>query len=295
VLVESSFALEVLDALPDSTAILDRSGTIIAVNRAWRMFALDNGGLPETTGVGVNYLQVCTRAAESGCTDAEEVWLGLQAVLAGDTVESDREYPCPSPIVDRWFNSRITPIGGPTGGAVASHVNISRRIQSEQELAHQASHDSLTGLGNRVLFNEELDRALSVRPGRASEPDVGVLYIDLDGFKAINDAFGHDAGDEVLLTAAHRLRTIVRPQDTVARLGGDEFAVCAPRITSEGLANLAQRMSAVLAEPHQVHGRLVCVGGSVGACLAAAGDPVAEATRRADQAMYLIKAENHAT
>lgn len=256
------------------------------------MFALDNGGVPESTGVGVNYLHVCSRAAESGCADAVEIVAGLQAVLAGDTVESDREYPCPSATVGRWFNSRITPIGGSTGGAVASHVNISRRIQSEQELAHQASHDSLTGLGNRVLFNEALSRALSVRPGRASEADVGVLYIDLDRFKSINDLFGHDAGDEVLLTAAHRLRTVVRPQDTVARLGGDEFAVCAPRITSDGLSHLAQRVSAALAEPHQVHGKLLLVGGSVGPHLAAAGDSVAEATRLADQAMYLVKGAN---
>lgn len=128
----------------------------------------------------------------------------------------------------RWFNSRITPIGGPIGGAVASHVNISRRISSELELMHRASHDSLTGLGNRVLFAEELTRALSLRPGREPVADVGVLYIDLDGFKDINDTFGHDAGDEVLLIAAHLLRSQVRPQDTVARLGGDEFAVCAP-------------------------------------------------------------------
>jgi diguanylate cyclase (GGDEF)-like protein len=195
--------------------------------------------------------------------------------------------------VGRWFNSRITPIGGSSGGAVASHVNISRRIQSEHELEHRASHDSLTGLGNRVQFNEELASALSGRPGRATEPDVGVLYIDLDRFKSVNDAFGHDAGDEVLLTAAHRLRTVVRPQDTVARLGGDEFAVCAPRITSEGLSNLAQRIGAVLAEPHQVHGTSVLVGGSVGPHLAAAGDSVAEATRLADQAMYLIKDTIH--
>ncbi len=287
--MESSFAREVLDALPDATAILDRAGTIVAVNRAWRMFAVDNGGSPEATGVGVNYSDVCARAAAGGCADAAEVLTGLLSVLAGETVESDREYPCPSPTVGRWFSSRITPIGGATGGAVASHVNISRRVRSEQELEHRASHDSLTGLGNRVLFSEELARALADRPDRPPDADVGVLYIDLDGFKAVNDTYGHDAGDEVLLATAHRLRSEVRAHDTVARLGGDEFAVCAPRVTPAALSALAGRISAVLAEPHHIHGAAVPVEGSVGVHLAAAGDSVADAIRLADQAMYLVK------
>jgi diguanylate cyclase (GGDEF)-like protein len=291
----SSLAVEVLDALPDATAILDRAGTIIAVNRAWRMFAIDNGGQPETTGVGVNYLEVCARAAATGCSDATEVITGLKAVLAGETVESDREYPCPSPTVGRWFNSRITPIGGSTGGAVASHVNISRRITSELALAHRASHDPLTGLGNRQLFGEKLTEALRLRPSRKPIADVGVLYIDLDRFKTINDTYGHDAGDEVLLTAAHRLRSTVRPEDTVARLGGDEFAVCAPRMTREGLKSLIQRIDAALAEPHGVHGESLLIRGSVGSYLATAGESVSDVLRRADHDMYLVKDRNHSS
>jgi len=299
VLVQPGFAAEVLDALPDSTAILDRLGCIVAVNRAWRMFAVDNGGDPGATGVGVNYLDVCVRAADTGCVGAAEVVAGLRAVLAGETVESDREYPCPSPTVGRWFNSRITPIGGATGGAVVSHVNISRRVRSEQDLTHRASHDSLTGLANRAMFAERLGRVLGTegtseerRMATAAAGDVGVLYIDLDGFKAVNDTFGHDAGDEVLLNAAHRMRTQLRPQDTVARLGGDEFAVCAQRITPEGLAELARRLEGVLAEPHKIHGRQVVVGGSVGLHVAAAGERVGDAIRLADQAMYVAKASH---
>jgi len=286
-----TFAAEVLDALPDATAILDRSGMIVAVNRAWRMFALDNGGRSDTTGVGTSYLDVCERAADGGCAEAAEVLIGLRSVLAGATVESDREYPCPSPTVDRWFNSRITPIGGATGGAVASHVNITRRVHSEQELTRQASHDPLTGLANRVLFTEVLTRALISRPGREAVPDVGVLYLDLDLFKAVNDTYGHGAGDEVLLASAHRLSASVRPNDTVARLGGDEFAICAPRITTEGLDGLAGRITEALAEPLRIHGRSLRVGVSVGSHLAGAGDSAAEAVRLADRAMYRVKVE----
>lgn len=281
--------MAVLDALPDATAILDTSGSIMAVNLVWRMFALDNGGSSETTGVGVNYLDVCARAAGAGCVDAAEVLAGLRAVLAGATVESDWEYACPSPTVGRWFTSRITPIGAPIGGAVVSHVNISRRKMSEQELAHRASHDPLTGLANRLLFTERLTEALRERPGRSETADVGLLYIDLDHFKPVNDTYGHDAGDEVLLTATHRLRSVVRRHDTVARLGGDEFAVCAPRIAAGRLARLADRIGVVLGEPHCVHGQEVRVGASIGTYLAGTNDTVPEALRLADQAMYAIK------
>jgi diguanylate cyclase (GGDEF)-like protein len=284
-----SYTAAVLDALPDATAVLDGSGTIIAVNAAWRMFALDNGGRPETTGVGVSYIDVCDRAAAAGCGDAVEAASGLRAVLAGETVESDREYSCPSPSVGRWFTSRITPIGGPIGGALASHVNISRRKKSELELAHQASHDPLTGLANRVLFAEKLAEALTQTPGRVRVPDVGLLYIDLDRFKPVNDSYGHNAGDEVLLTVAHRLSTQVRPQDTVGRLGGDEFAVCAPRIDAAALSALASRIDRALAESHRVHGHNIVVKGSIGVYLGAAGDAAAEALESADRAMYAIK------
>jgi diguanylate cyclase (GGDEF)-like protein len=287
--VASLFAVALLDALPDATAVLDRAGTIVAVNLAWRMFALDNGGTPEATGVGVSYLNVCERSAAAGCTDAAEVLVGLRAVLAGATVESDREYPCPSPAVGRWFTSRITTIRAPTGGALASHVNISRRRQSERDLVHRASHDPLTGLANRLLFAEKLADALKPRAGRASTADVGLLYIDLDDFKLVNDRFGHDAGDEVLLNVANRLRGQVRPQDTVARLGGDEFAVCAPRITPDGAAGLAARIDAALGQPLQVHGTQLTTSGSVGVHLVAPGDSAAEALDLADRAMYVVK------
>ncbi len=232
---------------------------------------------------------MCQRAAAAGSADAVEVLAGLLAVLAGASVESDREYPCPSPAVARWFTSRITAIGPPTGGALASHVNISRRRKSERDLVHLASHDPLTGLANRVLFAEKLADALKPRTSRGDVADVALLYIDLDHFKLVNDRFGHDAGDEVLLHVAHRLRGQVRPHDTVARLGGDEFAVCAPRITRAGATGLAARIDAALGEPLQVHGTQLDTRGSVGVHLASLGDNPAVALDLADRAMYVVK------
>ncbi len=279
----------VLDALPDATAVVDQQGTIVAVNHTWRMFAADNGGRSEATGVGVNYLELCDRSAAAGCEDAHTAAAGLRAVLAGKSTQVELEYPCPSPAARRWFLMRVTPIAGAPSTAVVSHVDITRRKMAEQALAHQAAHDPLTGLANRTLFMERLTHALTPRHGRETSGDVGVLYVDLDGFKAVNDTYGHDTGDEVLLTAAHRLSEEVRPQDTVARLGGDEFAISAPRISAPALTVLARRITAVLAQPQIIHAHTVIVAASVGDHLAAHGETAEDALRTADHAMYAVK------
>jgi diguanylate cyclase (GGDEF)-like protein len=164
-------------------------------------------------------------------------------------------------------------------------VNITRRKAAEEMVAHQAAHDPLTGLANRRLFSTRLDAALDRRGARG----LGVLFVDLDGFKPVNDTYGHDAGDEVLQTAAHRLATVVKPQDSVARLGGDEFAVLARRPSPEAVTRLCELVTDVLAEPHLIHGHLLSVPGSVGMTMAAPGEASAVVMRRADEAMYAVK------
>jgi diguanylate cyclase (GGDEF)-like protein len=287
-MMSDGLARAVLDALPDATAVLDPAGTITAVNQAWLMFALDNGGQPESTGVGVNYFDLCERSAAAGSQDAQRAADALQEVLAGDTVHGELEYPCPSPAVNRWFLLRITPLGGDVQGAVTSHVNITRRKMAEQTLAHEAAHDPLTGLANPSLFADRLNAALTGRRSQAST-QVGLMYLDADGFKQVNDTYGHDAGDEALLTIGHRLRSHVRPQDTVARLGGDRFAVSAPRISAAGLDGLSGRVSAALSQPHLIHGHLVPVPVSIGIHLAELGESADTALREADRAMYAAK------
>lgn len=174
-------ALRVLDALPDATAVLDTSGTIVAVNHTWRMFSLDNGGRPDKTGPGVNYLEICDQSAATGCVGAAVLADGLRAVLAGDKVECEFEYPCPSPAANRWFLARLTPLAGTPPGVVISHINITRRKMAEEIVAHKAAHDPLTSLANRTLFTDRLSAALT--PGDGSPATaVGVLYLDLDDF-----------------------------------------------------------------------------------------------------------------
>ena len=279
----------ILDAMPDATALLDHQGRITSTNAAWRMFALDNGGTPEDTGVGVNYLDVCRRSADGGSDDALQIANGLRSVLDGETIEVDREYSCHSPDFDRWFITRITSIGAPLGGAIASHVNITRRKRLEQEFAHQATHDPLTGLANRMMFANTLAESMTRSSARAGGPDTGVIYIDLDDFKPINDRFGHSAGDEVLQTVASRLLLGTRPQDTVSRLGGDEFAICFPRVGRTELKMIAGRIGDLLDEVHQIHGQQIRVGGSIGTHLPVFGESVTEAIGHADRDMYAVK------
>ena len=274
-------ARALLDALPDSTAVLDHSGDILAVNRAWQMFAVDNGGRTGATGVGMNYLELCERSAADGCADAAAAVAGLRAVLDGTTVYRELEYACPSPAVDRWFLLRITPLAGDKTGVVASHVNITRRKLAEQELAHRAAADPLTGLANQGLLRIRLNAALTRRQELVASPRVGLVYLDVDQMPVINDCYGHDAGDEVLLTIGHRLRAQVRAHDTVARLGGSEFAVVAPRISADALDALRCRIAGALGQPHLIHGHLVRVPVRIGAHLATLGDPTEAALRRA--------------
>jgi diguanylate cyclase (GGDEF)-like protein len=150
---------------------------------------------------------------------------------------------------------------------------------------HQATHDALTGLPNRVLFTEQLDARLA---GTGPEEWLAVLFCDLDRFKQVNDTLGHAAGDELLRQVAARLGAIVRPQDTVGRLSGDEFALVLPGLTGPGdAAEFVERVAGCFAEPFRIEGRDMVVGSSVGMAVSGGPDTTAEALLRvADASMY---------
>jgi diguanylate cyclase (GGDEF)-like protein len=159
------------------------------------------------------------------------------------------------------------------------------------QLRHNASHDGLTGLVNAAGFRAHIDRVLAcVRPG---EEQVGLLFIDLNDFKRVNDIYGHEAGDELLSQAAGRLVACARGDDEVARLGGDEFAIILADVDREDQVRAAeQRVRAAFVEPFLLGDVLVPIGTSVGGVIwPADGHTVTELVRRADAAMYLDKAK----
>lgn len=160
----------------------------------------------------------------------------------------------------------------------------------QEKLRHQAMHDALTGLPNRTLFLDRSENALRLADRTGVWP--AVFYLDLDGFKPVNDTYGHEAGDVVLQAFAERLRECLRSADTAARLGGDEFAVLVNGpIDKDGVARVVERIRAQMARPIDLGGgRRATVGASIGVAIADAGVTEVEAlVRRADIAMYRAK------
>jgi diguanylate cyclase (GGDEF)-like protein/PAS domain S-box-containing protein len=186
--------------------------------------------------------------------------------------------------VYRWVLSR--------GFAVRDASGRAHRMAGAQtDVTDRRAYDSLTGLPNRALFVERVGYA-AARARRRSEHRFALLFIDLDGFKAVNDTLGHPAGDQVLVAVARRLEACVRPGDVVARLGGDEYAVLLERIDqAAGATEVASRILVELRPPFPVSGRDVMVSASIGIAVSLTGrEAVDDLLRDADTAMYRAKA-----
>lgn len=172
--------------------------------------------------------------------------------------------------------------------ALASFIAAAVKRASVFDETHRlASTDQLTGLVNRAVFMDHLDRALA-RVQR-SGAGIGVIFLDLDGFKPINDTYGHEAGDQVLVEVARRLSTATRKADTVARLGGDEFAIVAENRNRESVTGLVTRLRELITEPMDIDGRTLSVGASIGVATAEGLDSAESVLARADAAMYAVK------
>jgi diguanylate cyclase (GGDEF)-like protein len=184
---------------------------------------------------------------------------------------------------------RTTPL--PTGGTVRTYTDLTERKLAERRILHTARHDLLTDLPNRLLFRERLDEALA--ESKRSGEDFAVLWLDLDRFKAVNDALGHAVGDDLLVAVADRVRTILREGDVVARLGGDEFAIL-QRAAEQPMAAscLADRLIVELSQPFDLHDHQLHIGVSVGMAIwpadGADGDTL---LKNADLALYRAKAD----
>src|SRR5688572_24342527 len=173
-------------------------------------------------------------------------------------------------------------------GFVVNTRDVSERRTLQSQLAHQAFHDELTRLANRALFLNRVEHTVARVPRGKNMS--AVLFLDLDGFKKVNDSLGHAVGDELLVAAASRLTTCVRPGDTIARLGGDEFAVLLEDVDSMAdVVVVAERISAAVSAPFHLAGRDVFVGVSVGIASMQMGDAPDDVLRNADLAMYFAK------
>ncbi|MFI9305849.1 putative bifunctional diguanylate cyclase/phosphodiesterase [Streptomyces triculaminicus] len=193
-----------------------------------------------------------------------------------------------------WLNVEST-VNRHYGGLIFNSRDVTERVRLQAQLQHTAEHDTLTDLPNRALFTRRVEQALAGR--RVTDAGTAVLFIDLDGFKAVNDTVGHQAGDELLVQAARRLQDSVRAGDSTARFGGDEFAAL---IIGDGtrdaaareyrILEIADRLRLTLSQPYLVEGGTeVRVAASIGVAFAEPGITPGTLMRNADLAMYRAK------
>jgi diguanylate cyclase (GGDEF)-like protein/PAS domain S-box-containing protein len=283
---ELHFQAMLLEAVGQSVVATDLEGKVLYWNRAAQ--EIYGWSSEEALGRSLRDLTVCEESLEK----VEEVRSVLRAGRAwsGETLlrRKDGSHVPVLGTASPLFDDR-----GSLVGMIGVSTDISERKTLEAELERRASHDPLTGLPNRPAFVDRLEQALQrTRRRKNSRNKVGVLFMDLDGFKTINDSLGHEAGDRFLVTVAERLKNRLRPEDVLARFGGDEFAVLLEDVANVTEAIwVAQRIAEGLQEPLAVNSHQVSVSTSVGIALGSANtnDDPEGMLRKADAAMYQAK------
>lgn len=209
----------------------------------------------------------------------------LRHALDGKAASATRE------VGERIVEVRCLPLTGRHGavdGVVGVATDVTERVRAEQALRHQATHDLLTDLPNRTLYNDRLRQALTLteRTGNATT----VLMMDLNGFKGVNDTYGHECGDHLVREAGKRLERAMRTSDTIARLGGDEFAAILLNTDGVGAEHVAAQILRAFELPTDIDGRAVLIGISIGAAaFPEQGVDASTLLRHADRAMYEAK------
>lgn len=272
---------DVLASIPEAVAI-EHGHHILYTNPAFtRMF----GYTAEEAGGGSLRALIVPETRLNEQTTLEKA-VDEQGHVMMETVRANRS----GEFVDVSLHSAPLMVDGARVGYVYTFRDIGDRTQTEDRLQHDAMHDVLTGLPNRALFIDRLNLTLA-RRARRPDQSCGVLFIDLDRFKEINDVLGHAAGDVVLIAVSERLHAVLRPQDSAARLGGDEFAVLVEGIlNTSDLETVAKRVLAEMNRPFDIFGHPVQAGASVGAAMAGVDHTSSDhLIRDADFAMYRAK------
>ena len=223
--------------------------------------------------------------------DRERAHAAFLKQMQGENIESEYRIRNASEEL-KWVRDRAFPIRNDSGEIVrvaGIAEDITERKKTEAALAHQAQHDHLTGLPNRLLLSDRLEASIE----RAAKTGLmaAVIYIDLDGFKLVNDTLGHEAGDALLQQATERLQRCIRELDTLARMGGDEFMVVVNQISDDQTAlTIAERFRTVLQKPFEVAGNELHISASLGVAMYPRdGEDVSTLRRNADAAMYGAK------
>lgn len=283
----TEFADAVLESLPGRTCVIDSEGHVIGVNRRYRGEGPAGAGEGTGPALGDDYIEWLTETVDDHAAK------DLRELLVGDYPDFRTEFATVRRRKRYWTELFAVPLSTGAAGAVITHVDITTRKQAESALTRRATHDPLTGLPNRVLLADRLAHALS-RAAR-TKTQVGLLFCDLDGFRNVNNTFGHLAGDRLLVTIAKRLRAVCRSSDTVARVSGDEFVIILEDVEGRGeVEEVARRIIEALTEPVVLEQGSAKTGTSIGLVISS-GVPragvrtVENLIRDADSAMYAAK------
>ncbi|RKS80489.1 diguanylate cyclase (GGDEF)-like protein [Motilibacter peucedani] len=280
---------EVLDALPVLVLTLDEHGVVDLTNRALMDSSAATPRFLELLDHHQGRYAAAMRSVGEATANAGLVDLadGIEAVLRGrlGRYEADT-HARPAGTDEHWWHSIVVPRSG--GGVIITYDDVTDRKNAEVEAAHQATHDTLTGLPNRALLTDRLEHAVA---RAARHPGVlAVLFIDLDHFKLANDTYGHGFGDALLVQVVARLSAAIRPEDTLARFGGDEFVLLCEELHSADEASvIAGRLLRALEEPVLVEGRTLRQSASLGLAVAGPGTDSSTLLSEADAALFLAK------
>jgi diguanylate cyclase (GGDEF)-like protein len=275
--VTQNVDLDLSDLLPAEIAVVDPIGVIVRCNRKWEETAMI--GLLSRRPTSWNYIAECEAAIERGCGEAVTVLGGLHSVLKGEVPYFVGTYACPFNELHHWYQVEISAFEfDGKRHAIVMHVDVSA-----------LQRDPLTGLANRAMFDAQLDLAISLARDRRSR--TGVILIDMDRLKLINDMFGHRVGDEALIALAAELRKKVGSDCVVARIGGDEFGVVLAGNTDSLTApRLRTQLRAGVAYATGLADKPMFVSASVGvAYYPDDGATVSELLASADKSMYAQK------
>jgi diguanylate cyclase (GGDEF)-like protein len=278
----------VLDALPAPTVLLAPDGGVVLCNSAWsaRISTYEDGPHPQA--MGANYYENVLRVSDDEVS--RELVGSLRELSGGERSEVSLDYSIRQAdgCGTRWLHVRASRVDQ-VGHIVVTHVDISARVQAERTAIWRARHDPLTELPNRSYLHELIDAELQA----ADRAPLAVLFLDVDGFKDVNDSLGHEVGDDLLRQLAARLTSRSRAEDTVGRLGGDEFVVLGRDCDTEGAEALAERLRGIFDRSFDLCGRTARLTASIGIATTEGARPGVRATdlvRDADLAMYAAKA-----
>ena len=276
------FVRSVIESLPAEVVMIDSKSNIVAVNRS-----ASRSGWHVDENIPRSYVEIATHIL--GAKGAERIASGIRDVLARKIDRFSVDVNAAKEDRARWLHVDVVlnVLANEETGVVISHTDVTERVLGAQRLSWVADHDALTGLPNRHLLISELRDAIS---NCGPESPLGLIFLDLDGFRRVNDTLGHEAGDELLTEVAMRLSFSSHRNELVARLGGDEFVILVPDASISLINGIAANIIDAISEPYTSISSQISLAIAQGVAITSDKSfPAADLLRQADTAMYRAK------